>query len=149
MAEALAPQPRTFAWKENPNYANEQAAAMRQHLTLGDPAVSNACLANTMSALHAISSELRATKWGEQGGYCSACKRKGMGPEALAKTASYLAKMLDETFRLLQFAEGGPDSRTEVGLGDLLQVLKPEQFNQLQEWIAAGKAQVVNTNAIP
>ena len=68
-----------------------------------------------------------------------------MKPTDAAKTISYLAKMVDEVVRLMEFAKGAPDSRSEVvGLSDLLKVLTQEQFYQLQDWIAAGKAKVVN-----
>lgn len=64
-----------------------------------------------------------------------------MKPGEAAKTMSYLAKMVDEVVRLMEFAKGNADSRSEVvGLTDFLQYLTKDQFNQLQGWIEAGKA---------
>jgi hypothetical protein len=66
-----------------------------------------------------------------------------MKPEVAAKTISYLAKMVDEVTRLMEFAKGGPDHRTDIGLGEFLRYLDAEQFSQLNEWVAAGKARVI------
>ena len=67
----------------------------------------------------------------------------GMKPENAAKTMSYLAKMVDEVVRLMEFAKGNPDSRPDVGLGELLRFLTNEQFKQVNDWIALGKARDV------
>ena len=40
-----------------------------------------------------------------------------MKPENAAKTMSYLAKMVDEVVRLMEFAKGNPDSRPDIGAG--------------------------------
>lgn len=66
-------------------------------------------------------------------------KIKKMKPDALAKTLSYVAKTMDETARLLEYAAGRADSRSEVvGLSDLLKYLSNDQFEQVQAWIAVG-----------
>jgi len=64
-------------------------------------------------------------------------KLKKLKPDQLAKTLSYVAKTMDETARLLEYAAGRADSRSEVtGLSDLLKYLSNEQFEQVQGWIA-------------
>ena|SRR3990167_2428491 len=65
-----------------------------------------------------------------------------MKPENAAKTMSYLAKMVDEVVRLMEFAKGNPDSRPDIGLQDFLKYLSNEQFIQLNEWVASGKARL-------
>jgi len=63
----------------------------------------------------------------------------GMKPEVAARTGAYLAKMVDEIARLVEFSQGKPDSRPAIGLGDLLPVLTDEQFKQLSQWIDEAK----------
>lgn len=65
-----------------------------------------------------------------------------MKPENAAKTMSYLAKMVDEVVRLMEFAKGNPDSRPDIGLQDFLKYLTDEQFLQLNDWISHGKAKL-------
>lgn len=57
----------------------------------------------------------------------------------VAKAMAYTTKMIDETYRLLSFAQGGPDARTELTLGDLLKYLTAEQFEEFTKWIEEGK----------
>ena len=69
--------------------------------------------------------------------YCPECKRKGMAPEQAGKTLAYVAKMVNEITRLLQFAKGEADSRTEVvGLADLLRALPDDKAATVREWFA-------------
>lgn len=75
-----------------------------------------------------------------KGPYCDKCKRRGLTVHELAKSASYVAKMVDQIARLLEFAKGNADSRQEVtGLGDLLKVLSDDQFRQVCAWIDLGR----------
>jgi hypothetical protein len=67
-----------------------------------------------------------------------------MKPENAAKCIQQLAKMVDETTRLMEFAKGNPDSRPDIGVQDFLKYLSNEQFVQLNEWISLGKAKLVN-----
>ena len=70
-------------------------------------------------------------------------KLKKSTPEQLAKTLSYVAKTMDETARLLEYAAGRADSRSEVvGLSDLLKYLTNEQFEQVQGWIGLGAKRI-------
>ena len=57
----------------------------------------------------------------------------------LARTVNYLAKSVDEAYRLLQFADGKPDSRPEFGNG-FLAALKPDQLEQVSRWVEENKA---------
>jgi hypothetical protein len=71
---------------------------------------------------------------------CEECGRKGLSPDLAAKTLGYIAKVVSETTRLLEYAKGNAESRTEVkGLEDLLRVLKPNQFEQVCTWIEQGE----------
>jgi hypothetical protein len=72
-----------------------------------------------------------------------------MKPAEAAKTGAYLVKIADEMVRLLEFSKGNPDSRPDVGIGELLKYLDAAQFAQLTEWVAAGKAKVVNAAGDP
>ena len=137
--------PLTFDWKRNPDYSQQLADGLRAKLSPGDPAKANQGLENTLEALVNISEKLKSDSLG--GDYCEKCKRKGPTAESLAKTASYLAKTMDEVYRLFNFAGGGADSRVDVGLGDLLQLLTPDQFEMFQGWVASNRATVVNANS--
>lgn len=67
---------------------------------------------------------------------CVECGRKGLTAEQTGKTLAYVAKMVNEITRLMQFAKGEADQRSEVvGLGELLKVLTNDQFQQVQTWI--------------
>ena len=100
---------------------------------------------NDIVLLDALTLAPRALLLGPDGKVMKEADYSTMKPTDAAKTISYLAKMVDEVVRLMEFAKGAPDSRSEVvGLSDLLKVLTQEQFYQLQDWIAAGKAKVVN-----
>ena len=57
-------------------------------------------------------------------------------PGEVARALSQMGKVLDDTFRLLQFAKGAPDSRPDLG-GDWLRALSAEQLRVVQEWIEA------------
>jgi DNA-binding transcriptional regulator YiaG len=60
-------------------------------------------------------------------------------PADVAKTMAYTAKVIDETYRLLSFSQGGADSRTELTLGDLLKYLTSDQFEMFTQWVEEGK----------
>ena len=57
-------------------------------------------------------------------------------PGEAARAVSQMGKVLDDTFRLLQFAKGAPDSRPDLG-GDWLRALSAEQLRVVQGWIEA------------
>lgn len=67
---------------------------------------------------------------------CDVCGRKGISAEAAGKTFAYVAKVVNEQARLLEFAKGKPDSRTEVtGLADLMKLLSNEEFETVSKII--------------
>ena len=67
-------------------------------------------------------------------------KLEGKMPvDAVAKSMAYTAKTIDGVYRLLSFASGGPDSRPEITLGDLLKYLTAEQFDVFVRWVEEGK----------
>lgn len=53
-----------------------------------------------------------------------------------AKANHYTVKVADVLFRLIQFAQGDPDSRPElVGGGNWLEALTQEQLAQVKGWL--------------
>ena len=62
-----------------------------------------------------------------------------MSADVVAKSMAYTAKTIDGVYRLLSFASGGPDSRPEITLGDLLKYLTAEQFDVFVRWVEEGK----------
>jgi DNA-binding transcriptional regulator YiaG len=62
-----------------------------------------------------------------------------MAPDSVAKTMAYTGKFVDEIYRLLSFSQGGPDSRQELSLGDLVKYLLPSEFEQFCKWVEEGK----------
>ena len=63
-----------------------------------------------------------------------------MKPEVAARTAAYIAKMVDEVARLIEFSQGKADSRPDPGLGELLKLLTDKQFETFGQWIDEAKA---------
>lgn len=72
-----------------------------------------------MEALSAQARVLRAVSYEE------------LKPDALAKTASYTARTLDETARLLELLNGRADSRADVNVQGLLEILTSEELDAL------------------
>ena len=124
---------RTAFWRENPNYTREQLAP----IGIGLPKVLN----NPEDAVYAVDHQAKAMRMMSEmlTDPSTIAKLKKSSPEAIAKTLSYVAKTMDETARLLEYAAGRADSRTEVvGLSDLMKHLTNEQFIQVQTWIEEG-----------
>jgi len=117
-------------WKEDSVESIGKDVKSFMTITEGDKAIE--------SLNHAILAMAKIAKVMKDADY------EGMKPTDAAKTMSYLAKMVDEVVRLMEFAKGNPDSRPDVGLGDLLRFLTNEQFNQFNEWVSAGKARDVS-----
>ena len=67
--------------------------------------------------------------------YLATCDFSTMKPDVAAKTATHLAKAIDETTRLIELTNGRPDSRPNGGLSELLPLLTNEQFQTLSRWI--------------
>jgi len=101
-------------------------------------------------ALEKLSKHMASIDYGDQNP-CEHCGRKGITPEAGGKTLAYVAKVVNEQARLLEFAKGKPESRTEVaGLAELFKVLTGEQFQQVSGWIDEGLKRVEQPiNATP
>ena len=70
----------------------------------------------------------------------------GKEADKIARTGAYLAKIVDETVRLIEFLDGNPDSRPDLGIADLLKFLTPDQFSQFQEWVRVGQTREVVVN---
>jgi hypothetical protein len=93
-------------------------------------------------ALEKLSKHMASIDYGNQDA-CEHCNRRGISPEAGGKTLAYIAKVVNEQARLLEFAKGKPDSRTDVvGLAELFKVLTGDQFMQVSEWIDEGMKRV-------
>jgi hypothetical protein len=93
-------------------------------------------------ALEKLSKHMASIDYGDQNP-CEHCGRRGISPEAGGKTLAYVAKVVNEQARLLEFAKGKPDSRTDVvGIGELLKVLTGEQFTQVSAWIDEGMKRI-------
>lgn len=65
---------------------------------------------------------------------------KPLSAADVARAMAYTAKVVDEVYRLKEFAAGRADSRPEVTGGALLEYLSDEQVKQFEEWVEAGKA---------
>ena len=78
---------------------------------------------------------------------CEVCGRKGISTEAAGKTFAYVAKVVNEQARLLEFAKGKPDSRTEVtGLADLMKLLSNEEFETVSKIIDTASKRLEQTS---
>jgi len=136
---------KTFDWKRNPNLTEQIAERMAPKLNLGDPTQANAALADNVAAIGNLGKQIKE-KSTEVGDACPHCGRKGQTIESLAKTQSYVAKTTDEFYRLLNFAYGGPDSRTDNGLDELLALFSAEELQQFQDMVASARARTVNAD---
>ena len=128
---------KTAFWKENPHHTRDVLAAQG----IGLPKVLN----NPEDAVIAVDHQARAIRMMSEmlTSEDFIGKLKKMKPDGIAKTLSYVAKTMDETARLLEYAAGRADSRTEVvGLSDLLKHLTNDQFIQVQEWIEVGMKKI-------
>ena len=116
-------------------YAQALAAELRRStpLTKSKDAIEGLNYAAT--ALKKLAVHMASIEFGEEK-FCEHCGRKGISPEAGGKTLAYLAKVVNEEFRMLEFAKGKPDQRTEVtGLADLMKLLTNDEFKTVSEII--------------
>lgn len=69
--------------------------------------------------------------------YCETCGRKGVSYESAGKVASYLAKILNDTVRLMEFHKGNADSRaeTKTPMQDLVKSLTSDQLSTVLKWM--------------
>lgn len=129
------PQFRTYAWKTDPHMTERLGELQRKQSMIEFPNPQDAwdALSNSVQTMKKVSRALLDADY--DGNFCEACQRKGPSPESLAKTLSYVAKTVDETTRLLEFAQGRADSRPDTGLADLMKLLTAEQWQTFQSWI--------------
>jgi hypothetical protein len=109
-----------------------------KNYSYGDQVIENAVQEangwmNTGEATKAVNSAIDALR--KVAEYLAQTDFAGMKPEVAARTGAYLAKMVDEIARLVEFSQGKVDSRPDIGVGDLLRVLTNEQFEQFNRWI--------------
>ena len=113
---------------------SESSVARSESVVLRDRSTAEQAISDSIVALQKIAAELKDQDY------------RGKDPDKIARTGAYLAKIVDETCRLIEFLDGNPDSRPDLGLGDLLKYLTAEQFRQFQGWVEAGKAKEIVVN---
>ncbi len=112
--------------------------ALRQSSVLNDPEEAVSALEHAVKALANLSRYMAGIDFQSENP-CEICGRKGITVEAAGKTTAYMAKVVNEGWRLLDFARGKADSRLEVtGVKELMQALTPEQFDQVDKWYQEG-----------
>ena len=112
-------------------------------LTKSDAAINS--LNHATLALEKIAVHMAGLDYGNENP-CEACGRRGLSAEAAGKTFAYIAKVVNEQARLLEFAKGKPDSRTEVtGLADLMKLLSNEEFETVSRIIDTASKRLEQT----
>jgi len=103
-------------------------------------------LKNTFEALQKQSAALRKANYDEASREvtCPQCKKKfwdliPVSFDLVARAMAYTTKVVDEVTRLLSFMQGGPDSRPDLGLGAIFEVLTDEQLEQVWGWVRVNK----------
>ena len=67
-------------------------------------------------------------------------ENEGLEPNQIAHTMAFTGKVIDQIYRMLEFANGRADSRPDVlNLADMLMYLDGDQFDTFQKWVEAGK----------
>lgn len=123
-----------------PDFKQALAAQIKEQTVLENATEAKEALGSTVLAMRNLSRHLAKIDFGETNP-CDQCGRKGLSAQQSGQTLAYFAKMVNEITRLLQFAKGEADSRTEVvGLGDLLKYLDNDKFDQVTKWIEEGQA---------
>src|SRR5262245_13467525 len=120
----------------------KEAVFMKQDRTYGDKVIAKAMEDATHwmesgEAKAAVNSAIKALNG--VSAYLATCDFSSMKPDVAAKTATHLAKTIDETTRLIEPTQGRPDSRSSGRLSDLLPLLTDEQFQTLSGWIEEAK----------
>jgi hypothetical protein len=115
---------------------------MKNDRTYGDRVIARAMDEATHwlkagEAIEAVNSAIKALN--AVAAHLAKCDFSTMKPDVAAKTATHLAKAIDETARLIELTQGRPDSRQNNGLGELLPLLTNEQFNTLCQWVEEAK----------
>lgn len=113
-------------------------------LTKAEAAINS--LNHATVALEKIAIHMASLDYGNQNP-CEACGRRGLSVEAAGKTFAYIAKVVNEQARLLEYAKGKPDQRTEVtGLADLLKILSNDEFEQVSRIIDTATKRIEQTS---
>lgn len=120
----------------------ELAALMRDSSDGLDLQQIRETLSDTLTALSKQAKALAAADYAadrSKEAACPKCRAKfavalPFNPTDVARAQAHSAKVLDETFRLLRFAQGQADSRPDTG-GDWLRALSAEQLKIVQGWI--------------
>jgi len=114
--------------KQDRSYGDRVIAkAMEEATHWMESGEAKAAVNSAIKALNAVSAHL------------AACDFSALKPDVAAKTATHLAKAIDETARLIELTQGRPDSRQNTGLSELLPLLTNEQFETLFEWVEEAK----------
>lgn len=112
----------------------KEIAARLDSVVLKHRSTAEGAIRNAIIALDKIARELAEQDY------------TGKDADKIARTGAYLAKIVDETVRLIEFLDGNPDSRPDLGIADLLKFLTPEQFSQFQDWVKAGQNREIVVN---
>ena len=131
----------------------ETADRLRESVGVSvDPERVRKTLEAALEALQKQAKALRDVKY-EDAVVCPGCKmvvRAAPVAKEIGQTAAYTAKVVDEIYRLSEFAQGRADSRPDVGVGDLLQFISDEQLQVLMGWVQEAKARnVLSLASIP
>jgi hypothetical protein len=115
---------------------------MKNDRTYGDKVIATAFAEATHwlkagEAIEAVNSAIKALN--AVAGHLAKCDFSTMKPDVAAKTATHLAKAIDETARLIELTQGRPDSRQNSDLSEILPLLTNEQFNTLFQWVEEAK----------
>lgn len=111
-------------------------------VTTLDPEKVKGVLSEALEALRKHATRLRDVDL-EKDVKCPGCGETVTKPPSakdLAQTMAYTGKVLDEVYRLSEFAQGRADSRPELNAGNLLEFLSDDQILTLTSWVEAGKA---------
>lgn len=112
-----------------------------------DPERTRATIEAALTALQRQAETLKGFDFAELETFtkCPECSHKYVfraAPSAkeVSQAMQYTARVIDDIYRLSQFAIGNADSRPDVGVGALLEFLTDEQMAQFTSWVESGKA---------
>lgn len=118
------------AWTDTINSSMKDGHSVVRKEKEAQKALDNCCV-----AMENISRQLAETDY-TQTFPCEHCGRKGLEPAEAGKTLAYIAKVINDVTRLLEFAKGNADQRAEIkGVDELLKFLTHEQFQTVCGWI--------------
>lgn len=110
--------------------------ALKRASTISDESAAYSSIDHAFEALRKVTAYLQGFDIEGQH-YCPECGRKGISFDAAAKSAGYLAKITNDTVRLMEYHKGNADSRLETksGMEDLVKSLKSDQLAQVLKWM--------------